>query len=433
MDDESDTAKLVARAAKNVTFKLEDDEVADVDVPVSVSVSNGDGDGDEPSEIADGSVEPDMLWLDNTLIAHPLLGIGYFFLLWCARSAPAPPPRRRGRAPVRLTLPRARPPRTRAHRRASLFSRSSDLAAIFPFMFIPAILGIYWWYKTYRDDVSLTYLQSQFIIGFAPVSLSVTFLQLVSLMFWLGFVVAFIEGSKTLLGFSLGVAFYMFIAVTMVEELVKVSVAAHVRQQNAGRADSKSFVAGTVFMSLGLGTAQAIFMAIVIYSAIKSDESALDDSEKGSTMASVMVGVLSVAFINIPLHCLCGYLASIRVALRAFSEDGVTASSFNQNLGMAVFPATARTVFLTSLVVGLVALDGIGILLANILGLLIVYLMYGHTRREESRLPDEYRERVGYLSMFSDEGEDLGEDEAEMGADEGEEGVLESNDDVQVQ
>ena len=29
MDDESDTAKLVARAAKNVTFKLEDDEVAD--------------------------------------------------------------------------------------------------------------------------------------------------------------------------------------------------------------------------------------------------------------------------------------------------------------------------------------------------------------------------------------------------------------------
>ena len=221
MDDESDTAKLVARAAKNVTFKLEDDEVADVDVPVSVSVSNGDGDGDEPSEIADGSVEPDMLWLDNTLIAHPLLGIGYFFLLWCARSAPAPPPRRRGRAPVRLTLPRARPPRTRAHRRASLFSRSSDLAAIFPFMFIPAILGIYWWYKTYRDDVSLTYLQSQFIIGFAPVSLSVTFLQLVSLMFWLGFVVAFIEGSKTLLGFSLGVAFYMFIAVTMVEELVK--------------------------------------------------------------------------------------------------------------------------------------------------------------------------------------------------------------------
>ena len=64
-------------------------------------------------------------------------------------------------------------------------------------MFIPAILGIYWWYKTYRDSVSLTYLQSQFIIGFAPVSLSVTFLQLISLIYWLGFVVAFIEGSNS--------------------------------------------------------------------------------------------------------------------------------------------------------------------------------------------------------------------------------------------
>lgn len=293
-------------------------------------------------------------------------------------------------------------------------------------MFIPAILGIYWWYKTYRDSVSLTYLQSQFIIGFAPVSLSVTFLQLISLIYWLGFVVAFIEGSKTLLGFSVGVAFYMFIAVTMVEELVKVSVAAHVRQQNAGRADSKSFVAGTVFMSLGLGTAQAIFMAIVIYSAIKSDESALNDGEKGNTMAEVMVGVLSVAFINIPLHCLCGYLASIRVALRAFSEDGTTASSFKQNLSLAVLPATARTVFLTSLVVGLVALDGIGILLANILGLLIVYLMYRHTQHEESKLPDEYRERVGYLSMFN-------EDDMDEEADELEEGVLEEDDDLQVQ
>ena len=80
MDDESDTVKLVARAAKNVTFKLEDDEVVDIEVPVSVS--NGTASGDEPSEIADGSIEPDMLWLDNTLIAHPLLGIGYFFLLW---------------------------------------------------------------------------------------------------------------------------------------------------------------------------------------------------------------------------------------------------------------------------------------------------------------------------------------------------------------
>ena len=317
------------------------------------------------------------------------------------------------------------------HYRAALFSRSADLASIFPFMFIPAALGVYWWWKLYRDSVSLTYLQSQFIIGFAPVSLAVTILQLVSLMFWLGIVVSFIEGSKTLLGFVLGVGFYMFIAVTMVEELIKVSVAAHVRQQNAGRADSKSFVAGTVFMSLGLGTAQAIFMAIIIYSAIQSEayensDERVDDGGSQNTMLSVMVGVISVAFINIPLHCMCGYLASIRVALRAFS-DGLTILSFKDNIQMAVFPAAMRTIFLTLLLVGLVAFDAIGMLLANILGVLIVYYMYKFIKCEEAKLPDEYRERVGYLSVFNDMDTVLGDDDAQ---EEEDEGVLKDDDDV---
>ena len=78
-DDERDTASLV-NGAKNVTFKLEDeDEMVDVEVPVSTS--NGEDDG-EPTEEADGVVEVESLWLDNTLIAHPAIGIGYFFMLW---------------------------------------------------------------------------------------------------------------------------------------------------------------------------------------------------------------------------------------------------------------------------------------------------------------------------------------------------------------
>ena len=78
MEDESDTAKLNIAPKENVTFQLEDeDDLADIELPVSAS-SNG----EEPTAIADGNVEPDMLWLDNTVIAHPMLGITYFFMLW---------------------------------------------------------------------------------------------------------------------------------------------------------------------------------------------------------------------------------------------------------------------------------------------------------------------------------------------------------------
>lgn len=386
-DDEREIARLNNAPVSNATFQLADeDDLADVELPVSAS------NGDEPTDIADGKVAPEVLWLDNTLLAHPIIGIGYFFLLW-----------------------------------ASLFSRSADLAAIFPFMFVPACIGVYWWWKTYRDDVSLSYLQSQFIIGFAPVSLAVTFLQLLSLLLWLGVVVAFIEGSKTLLGFSIGVCFYMFVAVTLVEELVKVSVAAHVREQNASRADSKSFVAGTVFMSLGLGTAQAIFMAIVIYSATRSNSEADEEVDGDESSIFLVLGaVISVAFINIPLHCLCGYLASIRVALRAFRDGSEMASSFADNVKMSLLPATIRTTFLTCLVVGTVALQVVGIVIANMLGILLVYYTYRFVIQEEGKLPQEYKARVGYLSVFN-EGDGDDETEGEM-----EEGTLKSDDDIQM-
>ena len=94
---------------------------------------------------------------------------------------------------------------------------------------------------------------------------------------------------------------------------------------------------------------------------------------------------------------------------------------------MAVFPAAMRTIFLTLLLVGLVAFDAIGMLLANILGVLIVYYMYKFIKCEEAKLPDEYRERVGYLSVFNDMDTVLGDDDAQ---EEEDEGVLKDDDDV---
>ena len=85
--DERDTASLVNSVHKNVSFKLEDEDDVVVDVEMPVSTSNGDGHGiasAEPNQEADGTVEPESLWLDNTLIAHPAIGIGYFFMLWYA-------------------------------------------------------------------------------------------------------------------------------------------------------------------------------------------------------------------------------------------------------------------------------------------------------------------------------------------------------------
>eukprot|EP01084_Bolivina_argentea_P173964 301336_1 len=278
---------------------------------------------------------------------------------------------------------------------------------IVPFMFF-----IRWWYKN-RMHCSLNHVLKPFLHGYINITLLSILGQFVGLL-----IITAIFAATQIIYHTVGYLFYLVIAITyyvFIEEILKLYFSLKSRDSVIDSINqiSKAHTISSTATALGYSMCTGILWTAFAAFILNNDDKKYHD--KYSLFGWLFLITLIIAVIGMPMQLITGYVMGCKITAKDLeyqqqqdndnqpdelnSHDRLPFKSYVRVIYYSVFIRSSYLFFLFN---GFLVLQFniVGVLIA-LLGIILDYfLLIRHTKKIESKLPFDYLQRAGQLSIF---------------------------------